>query len=55
MIMDTCSRVLVLKDGFLVADGNPKDILSNEDQMEAWGLELPLSLATCPNCNTKKK
>lgn len=55
MILDTCSRVLVLKDGFLVADGRPIDILSDSDQMEAWGLELPLTLATCPNCNTKKK
>ncbi len=55
MIMDTCSRVLVLQDGLLVADGKPKDILSDSDQMEKWGLELPLSLATCPICNTKKK
>lgn len=55
MILDTCSRVLVLKDGFLVADGKPKDILSDADQMERWGLELPLSLAKCPNCNPEKK
>lgn len=55
MILDTCSRVLVLKDGFLVADGNPKDIMSSAEQMEAWGLELPLSLANCPSCNAEKK
>jgi len=54
MIMDTCSRVLVLQDGVLVADGHPHDLLSSSEQMEAWGLELPLSMAKCPNCNTEK-
>jgi cobalt/nickel transport system ATP-binding protein len=54
MIMDTCDRVLVLKDGFLVADGNPKELLYSAEKMDAWGLELPLSLANCPNCNTEK-
>lgn len=55
MILDTCSRVLVLKEGVLVADGNPKEILSSANQMEEWGLELPLSLAKCPTCNIEKK
>lgn len=55
MILDTCSRVLVLKDGTLVADGNPKELLSSAQQMEEWGLELPLSLAKCPKCNAEKK
>lgn len=44
MILDTCSRVLVLKEGVLVADGNPKEIMSSARQMEEWGLEKPLSL-----------
>ena len=55
MILDTCSRVLVLKDGALVADGNPKEILSSAHQMEEWGLELPLSLARSTNCIAEKK
>lgn len=55
MILDTCSRVLVLNDGALVADGNPKDIFSSADQMEKWGLELPLSMAKCPICGKEKK
>jgi cobalt/nickel transport system ATP-binding protein len=55
MILETCSRVLVLKEGTLVADGVPMDILSDSIQMEEWGLELPLSLLTCPNCGAKKK
>ena len=55
MIMDTCDRVLVLKDGELVGDGAPLALLSNSTQMEEWGLELPLSLMNCPNCGAQKK
>lgn len=55
MILDTCDRVLVLKDGILVADGNPKELLSSQDDLEEWGLELPLSLASCPCCDEGKK
>lgn len=55
MILDTCSRVLVLNDGALVADGKPEDIFSSADQMEKWGLELPLSMAKCPICSNEKK
>lgn len=55
MILDTCSRVLVLRDGALVGDGDPKELLSSRANMEEWGLELPLSLASCPCCATEKK
>lgn len=55
MILETCSRVIVLKDGKLVADGDPLQILSNSTQMECWGLELPLSLRSCPVCGIEKK
>ncbi len=43
MILDTCDRTIVLKDGQIVADGDSKDILLNEDLMEKCDLELPLS------------
>lgn len=55
MILDTCSRVLVLKEGVLVADGNPMEILSSAHQMEEWGLELPLSLAKSTKFKIEKK
>jgi len=55
MILDTCSRVLVLRDGKLVGDGDPKELLSSQENMEEWGLELPLSLASCPCCGPEKK
>lgn len=41
LILDVCSRVLVLDEGHIVADGNPRDIIGNEALMEAHGLEKP--------------
>ncbi|ALR90292.1 energy-coupling factor ABC transporter ATP-binding protein [Clostridium butyricum] len=44
MIMDTCSRTILLCDGKIIKDGNTKDILTNKVLLEENGLELPLSL-----------
>ncbi|MGM9531659.1 energy-coupling factor ABC transporter ATP-binding protein [Intestinibacter sp.] len=43
MILDTCKRTIVLKDGKIVADGSTKDILLDEKLMDECNLELPLS------------
>lgn len=43
MILDTCKRTIVLKDGQIAADGNTKDILLDEKLMDECNLELPLS------------
>lgn len=43
MILDTCDRTIVLKDGQIVADGKTKDILLDEKLMDECNLELPLS------------
>ena len=49
LILDTCSRVLVLDKGQLVADGPARDILAQEDLLTAHGLEVPYRLRTsCP-------
>lgn len=45
MIMDTCSRVILISEGRLVADGKAADILSDRALLEANHMELPLSLA----------
>lgn len=45
MIMDTCSRVILISEGRLVADGKAGDILSDRALLEANHMELPLSLA----------
>lgn len=43
-VMDTCNRVIVLDQGKIVADGDAKEILTDEKLLESHGLELPLSL-----------
>ena len=42
MIYDTCSRVIVLHDGRVAADGKRDEILKNRTLLEANHLELPL-------------
>jgi cobalt/nickel transport system ATP-binding protein len=43
-ILETCSRVLLLDAGRLVADGPARDVLADADLMERHGLEVPHSL-----------
>ena len=45
MILDTCSRVLLLSGGQLVADGRAEDILRDKSLLEANRMELPFCLA----------
>jgi len=47
LIMDVCSRCIVISEGTLVADGPAMDILSNKILLEDNNLELPLSLQRC--------
>lgn len=42
LIYDTCSRVILLSDGQIKADGAAKDILRNKELLESYHLELPL-------------
>lgn len=44
-IIETCSRVLLIEGGSFRADGNPREVLSNEKLMENHGLEVPHSLS----------
>lgn len=43
-VWDTCSRVILMNDGEIAADGETETILRDRDLLEANGLELPLSL-----------
>ena len=45
MILDTCSRVILLSEGRIAADGPAEKILRNRELLEANRLELPLSLS----------
>ena len=44
MIMDLCTRVIILNNGKIVADGIADKLLRDKELMEKCNLELPLSL-----------
>ena len=43
MILETCSRVILISGGRIVADGPAEEILSDKELLEANRMELPLS------------
>ncbi|WP_231701814.1 energy-coupling factor ABC transporter ATP-binding protein [Crassaminicella thermophila] len=43
-VLEVCNRVIIFDKGCIVADGAPKDILSNKVLMEKHSLEVPYSL-----------
>ena len=45
MIMDTCSRVILIDEGRIIKDGRAEEILRDRKLLEAHGMELPLSLS----------
>jgi len=44
MALETCERTIILANGSVVIDGPTKEILYDKELLEAYGLELPLSL-----------
>ena len=44
LILDTCTRVLLLSGGRIAADGPAEEILRDKKLLEENGLELPLSI-----------
>ncbi len=55
MVMDVCTRTIVLHKGRIAADGPTKDILLDEDLLRRSKLEKPLSMQNCPACGTSKQ
>lgn len=51
LAFDLCSRVIVLKDGRITADGPTGEILTDEAVLQASHLERPLRLQGCPVCS----
>lgn len=45
MVLETCDRVLILKDGRIAADGPAEEILYNRALLEDNDLELPFCIA----------
>lgn len=54
LVLETCERTLVIKEGKIAADGPTFEILSNEELLDSCGLEIPLSLQNCPICGSSK-
>jgi len=43
-VWDTCNRVVIMKQGRIVADGTPDELFRNESLLKDNNIELPLSL-----------
>ncbi len=43
-LLDICDRIVILDEGVICADGNPRNLLGDSSLMEAHGLEKPHSL-----------
>ena len=54
MVFETCNRIIVVKDGKIIADGTNKEVLTDIELLDRCGLELPLSLQNCPVCGRQK-
>lgn len=54
MVLETCNRIIVVKEGEIAADGATEEILANAQLLDSCGLEEPLSLQNCPICGSAK-
>lgn len=52
MVMETCDRIIIIKDGEVAANGPTLEVLTNEKLLDNCGLEVPLSMQKCPICGT---
>jgi cobalt/nickel transport system ATP-binding protein len=52
MVLDLCSRTIILKKGRVEADGSTRDILQNQELLDACRLEKPLQLQSRPICSS---
>ena len=52
MIMDVCSRVIVMNKGAVIADAPVDTIMKDKDMLLKCDLELPLRMQGCPACSS---
>jgi cobalt/nickel transport system ATP-binding protein len=50
LVMDLCSRTIILQEGQVIADGRTLEIMQDDTLLNVSGLERPLSLQGCPLC-----
>lgn len=53
LVLDLCSRTIILRDGQVAADGPTLEILQNQELLDSSNLEKPLCLQGCPVCRDK--
>lgn len=54
LVLDLCSRTIVLHGGRIRADGLTHDIFSDPELLKECRLEIPLSMQGCPVCGRLK-
>jgi cobalt/nickel transport system ATP-binding protein len=54
MVLDLCDRTIILRAGQVVADGPTRDLLQDDELLDASGLEKPLCLQGCPVCRSEQ-
>jgi cobalt/nickel transport system ATP-binding protein len=50
MVLELCTRTIVLCDGAVMADGPTRQVLSDDALLERCRLERPYSMQACPVC-----
>lgn len=55
MILDLCKRVIVMREGKVIADGPVQEIFNNGALLEEGCLEKPLRMQSCPVCGAIKE
>ena len=53
MVLDLCSRTIIIKEGRVVADGATREIMENDELLVTSRLEKPARLQDCPVCKTR--
>lgn len=54
MVLNTCERTIVLREGKVEADGPTWEIFQDRELLGRCRLEQPLSMQGCPICRAKK-
>lgn len=44
MVLDTCGRTILMADGQIIADGATRELLTNQELLETYDLELPFCM-----------
>ncbi len=53
LAMEVCRRVILMRDGQVVADGPIETLLQDSELLASCGLEKPLRLQGCPVCGKR--